>query len=100
MKTIKKDESFVCKNCGKKVLPLGYTSRDHCPFCLSSLHVDNLPGDRLNTCHGILKPIAVDYNGKKGYSIVFKCEKCGAIKKNVCAKDDDFEKILEIMKNA
>ena len=44
----KKDESFVCENCKKKVEVLNYTSRDHCPFCLYSKHVDINPGDRLN----------------------------------------------------
>ena len=36
----KKDESFVCENCKKEVEVLNYTSRDHCPFCLYSKHVD------------------------------------------------------------
>ena len=43
----KKDESFVCENCKKEVEVLNYTSRDHCPFCLYSKHVDINPGDRL-----------------------------------------------------
>ena len=34
------DESFVCENCKKEVKPLGYTARDHCPFCLYSKHLD------------------------------------------------------------
>ena len=40
----KNDAGFTCRVCGKEVLPLGYTSRNHCPFCLSSLHVDINPG--------------------------------------------------------
>ncbi|MDO4282434.1 MAG: RNHCP domain-containing protein [Clostridia bacterium] len=40
---IKNDNGFICKNCGKKVEKLGYTSRDHCNFCLYSLHVDIEP---------------------------------------------------------
>ena len=27
------DEEFVCENCGKKVPPLGYSCRNHCPHC-------------------------------------------------------------------
>ena len=42
----KRDEEFICENCGKKVEKLGYTSRDHCPHCLCSKHVDCFPGDR------------------------------------------------------
>lgn len=95
---IKNDNGFVCRNCGKSVEPLGYTSRDHCPYCLYSIHIDNIPGDRSNTCLGDLKPISIENNPKKGYIIVYKCQKCGEIKRNKSASDDDFDKILEISK--
>ena len=95
---IKNDNSFVCVNCGKQVEKLGYTSRNHCPFCLYSLHVDIKPGDRANTCKGILEPIAVENSTKKGYIIVFKCKKCGKIVRNKSAIDDNFEALLEVSK--
>lgn len=95
---IKNDNSFVCVNCGKQVEKLGYTSRNHCPFCLYSLHVDIEPGDRTNTCKGILEPIAVENSTKKGYIIVFKCKKCGKIVRNKSAIDDNFEALLEVSK--
>ena len=93
------DEGFICENCHKKIEPLGYTSRDHCPYCLYSKHVDINPGDRLCDCHGILKPIGIEKSRKDTYKIVFECDKCKMIKKNITAVDDDFDKILEIMKN-
>ena len=96
---IKNDNSFVCVNCGKEVPKLEYTSRNHCPHCLHSLHVDIIPGDRKNPCKGVLKPIAIENNPKKGYVIVFKCSKCGEISRNKSASDDDFEKMLEISRN-
>ena len=37
------DESFICENCGKKVEKLGYSCRNHCPYCLHSKHVDINP---------------------------------------------------------
>ena len=40
------DEEFICENCGRKVEPLGYSCRNHCPYCLYSKHVDINPGDR------------------------------------------------------
>ncbi len=43
MKIVKRDEEFICEHCGKKVGKLGYTSRDHCPYCLYSKHVDCVP---------------------------------------------------------
>ena len=81
----KNDNGFVCAVCGKEVEPLGYTSRNHCPYCLSSLHVDIMPGDRANPCRGILRPVQVLPDPKKGYIIVFKCEKCGETVRNRAA---------------
>lgn len=72
----KNDSGFVCVNCAKKVEPLGYTSRDHCPFCLCSLHVDVMPGDRANPCGGLLRPVSVSPDAKKGFVIEYVCEKC------------------------
>lgn len=92
------DEAFTCKVCKKKVLPLGYSARDHCPYCLCSLHVDINPGDRKENCMGILQPIAIE-KYKQTYKIVYKCINCKKIVKNIMAKDDNYDKILEIMSN-
>lgn len=92
----KRDEEFVCENCGNMVSKLGYTSRDHCPKCLCSKHVDNLPGDRSETCHGTLRPISVELSSKKGYVIVYKCDRCGAIRRNKAAEDDDRDLIIQL----
>ena len=89
------DEGFICDNCHKKVEPLSYTARDHCPYCLCSKHVDILPGDRANNCHGLLIPIEIE-KYKDTYKIIYKCQKCNNIHKNIMAKDDDYEKIIEI----
>lgn len=74
----KNDNGFICANCGKKVVPLGYSSRNHCPFCLWSLHLDENPGDRASDCGGKLEPIYVSPDPKKGYVIHHRCQKCGA----------------------
>ncbi len=95
----KRDEEFICENCGKKVDKLGYTSRDHCPYCLCSKHVDCLPGDRMESCHGILKPVQVQLDSKKGYVIVYKCSKCGAIRKNKAAEDDNKDLLIKLTVN-
>ena len=94
---IKNDSGFICANCKKKVEPLIYSSRDHCPNCLCSLHVDIEPGDRQNCCKGLLVPVDIESNNKKGYVIVYKCNKCGMTHKNKTAKDDSFETILQVM---
>ena len=97
----KNDNGFICQNCGKEVLPLGTSSRNHCPFCLCSIHIDVMPGDRQNTCLGILDPIKAEINPKKGYVIVHKCRKCGEIRRNRAANDarvqpDDIDFIIRL----
>jgi ribosome biogenesis GTPase / thiamine phosphate phosphatase len=90
------DESFICKVCGKEVNNLGYSARDHCPYCLCSIHVDNNPGDRLCTCHGILRPIGIEKAKKANFKIIYQCDKCGMIKKNIMARDDNMDLIISL----
>ena len=97
----KNDAGFVCKACGKEVLPLGYTSRNHCPFCLCSLHVDILPGDRQNPCGGIMRPVHAEPDSRRGYIMYQKCEKCGTIGRNRAAHEasvqpDDIDLIIKL----
>ncbi len=97
----KNDNGFLCAHCGKEVLPLGYTSRNHCPFCLFSLHVDINPGDRANPCGGVLRPIRTEPHPKKGYVIIHRCEKCGGISRCRAAHEakiqpDDLELIIRL----
>ena len=90
-----RDESFICEHCQKKVNPLVYSSRDHCPYCLYSKHVDINPGDRKNSCKGLLKPIEIE-KFKDTYKIIYECEKCKEKHKNIIAKDDDIDIIIQI----
>ena len=92
------DENFICDNCGKKVTKLCYTARDHCNFCLYSKHVDINPGDRMNTCKGLLKPIGLE-KYKDSYKIIYQCEKCHQMHKNIMASDDNMDLIINISKN-
>jgi len=97
-KFIKNDSGFICVNCKKEVDPLGYTSRNHCPYCLYSLHVDNNPGDRKNTCRGVLKPVLSEL-GKKNknlFTITFICEKCKIKTKNKSAGDDNKNLLIQL----
>lgn len=90
-----RDEEFICEYCGKEVKKAGYTARDHCPFCLTSKHVDIMPGDRQNTCHGLLIPIGIE-KFKNTFKILYKCNKCNALHKNIVINDDNMEKIIEL----
>ena len=81
----KNDDGFVCLHCGREVPPLGYTSRNHCPFCLWSIHIDVNPGDRACECLGALEPIRVEPDPKKEFVIVHRCQRCGEIRRNRAA---------------
>lgn len=84
---------FTCEHCGKIVAPAAKTSRNHCPFCLYSKHVDIVPGDRKEVCQGLMTP--VDYDYKRGQvEIVFKCERCGKTGVNKAAPDDLLDELL------
>lgn len=77
------------------------SSRNHCPFCLCSLHVDENPGDRANECRGIMDAVKVETDAKKGYIILHKCRKCGQIKRNRAAygvktQPDDLKKLIAL----
>ena len=90
---IKNKEDFVCENCGHKVVGTGYTN--HCPKCLYSKHVDNIPGDRANKCNGLMAPVEILYHNGQ-YSITHKCLRCRVTKNNKTSPEDDFDKIIEL----
>lgn len=94
----KLDEKFICENCKQKIEKLNYTTRDHCNYCLYSKHVDINPGDRQNQCKGLLRPIGIE-KFKNTYKIIYKCEKCNQIHKNIMANDDNMDLIIELSKN-
>lgn len=74
----KENNGFICKCCQKEVLPVTNGSyRNHCPFCLYSIHIDIKPGDRLNNCLGLMSPIDYRIHSKKGYQILHECDTCG-----------------------
>lgn len=99
----KNDEGFVCDHCGKKVPPNGVTSRDHCPHCLYSRHVDLYPGDRRNPCGGALVPLSALPHPKKGFVIRYKCAKCGETVMNKAAlsgaEPDDMDLLIRLTCN-
>lgn len=91
-------ESFTCKVCDRLVLPLGAGSehRNHCPNCLSSLHLDNEPGDREADCGGIMDPVAVWVRKNGEWAIIHRCRRCGALSSNRAAADDNPMKLMSI----
>ncbi|MBN1169024.1 RNHCP domain-containing protein [Candidatus Woesebacteria bacterium] len=89
---------------------IGTKHRNHCPYCLWSLHVDNRPGDRMCDCRSRMKPIGLTfgqlqinrYTGRTTGEIklVHLCLGCSAIKVNRIAGDDNCHTILEVFNSS
>ena len=96
---ITNNDSFICQNCGTENPPAPQTCRNHCKKCLYSLHVDQeIPGDRQSSCQGLMKPIEIRQNGKKGFFIIHQCLKCKKQIRNKLAEDDTWGTVCEINK--
>ncbi len=91
-------EVFTCKLCGREVIPdgAGTNHRNHCPNCLTSLHVDNEPGDRASDCGGYMDAIGIWVKKNGEWAIMHKCRQCGHISANRTAADDNPMKLMSI----
>ena len=79
-------------------MPDGASSehRNHCPYCLHSLHVDIEPGDRESDCGGVMEPISVWVRNKGEWAIIHRCKRCGDLSSNRVAADDNPVKLMGI----
>lgn len=84
-----RNESFICAQCGEHVPPSTRSCRNHCPYCLYSIHLDVFPGDRAAQCGGLMVPVRVVAHSKKGFQVVHQCAQCGAEGRNVLRLDDE-----------
>lgn len=91
-------DSFTCKVCGRLVVSAGAGSdhRNHCPNCLSSLHLDIEPGDREANCGGIMEPVGVWVRKNGEWAIIHRCRICGHLSSNRVAADDNLMKLMSI----
>ena len=92
---ISNNQSFVCVTCEKEVPRHPNSSRNHCPYCLTSLHLDIEPGDRAEQCQGVMEAIGLETKEGK-IQIIFECQTCKVRRKNITAPDDDQEKLIEL----
>lgn len=92
------NESFTCKVCGRLVVTNGAGSdhRNHCPYCLTSMHLDIEPGDREADCGGAMEPVAVWVRKNGEWAIIHRCKICGALSSNRIAADDNPMKLMSI----
>ena len=93
------EEVFKCKHCRRFVCPphSGGRHRNHCPFCLYSLHVDDSkPGDRMCSCGCRMEPTGRFQRPNEEYVIVHRCLGCDFERFNRIAADDDFDLVLSL----
>lgn len=104
------NEDFRCRHCKRPVSASpavsGVQHRNHCPYCLYSLHVDQVKaGDRDAPCEGAMEPIGLTLkqtNKKYGpdrqgeLMLIHNCLNCGKISINRVAADDDSSLLMQI----
>ena len=83
--------AFLCTHCDHTIpgTAPGTAHRNHCPHCLWSLHVDLKTGDRQSACRGPMEPIAVGIQTNGEWSLLHRCQRCGMIRMNRIAGDDN-----------
>jgi hypothetical protein len=105
---------FVCLVChhfvSAEAALSGVQNRNHCPYCLSSRHLDLYSaGDRLSACKASMRPIALTlkktlkkYPGRAQgeLMLVHLCTDCGGLSINRIAADDDRAAVLEIFERS
>lgn len=92
------NDSFTCKNCNHLVFPEGAATnhRNHCPRCLTSIHLDINPGDRASICGGQMEPISVWVRKNGEWAVIHRCRSCGEISQNRIAADDNPTLLMSI----
>ena len=89
---------FTCRACGWPVGPAdaGTQHRNHCPNCLSSVHLDDEPGDRSADCGGLMEPVSVWVRKGGEWAIIHRCRICGVLHSNRIAADDNQALLLSL----
>lgn len=102
---------LVCKNFVSTEIALsGVWNRNHCPYCLSSRHLDLYEaGDRLSACKAPMRPIALTQkltakkyaqSGQGELMLVHLCTECGQASLNRIAADDDLESVYRVFQSS
>ena len=105
---------FVCINCrnfvSSEALLSGVHHRNHCPYCLSSRHLDLFKsGDRLSACKASMRPVALTLKktakryaaeNKGEIMLVHQCEGCGRLSINRIAADDSTQVLMDVFERS
>ncbi|MEU0989498.1 RNHCP domain-containing protein [Streptomyces sp. NPDC005953] len=92
-------EAFRCVGCrlDVSVSAPGTAHRNHCPHCLTSLHVDRrVPGDRDATCRGRMAALSMAARADGEWMIIHQCLSCGELSANRIAGDDNALALVRI----
>jgi ribosome biogenesis GTPase len=91
-------DTFTCKVCETLNLPenAGTRHRNHCSKCLSSIHLDNEPGDRASLCRGVMDAIGVWVRKNGEWAVIHRCRSCGELSSNRIAADDNPALLMSI----
>ena len=92
------EKQFVCRYCGRTISAEapGTSHRNHRPWCLRSVHLDERAGDRSFSCNGIMEPIAVSVKRGGEWILIHRCNECGTLKANRIAGDDNELALLSL----
>ena len=105
---------FICHHCKKEVITSkksGVQNRNHCPYCLYSIHLDlKIPGDRKSVCGGEMKPLGLTFKKTKPEKykgsnrgelmLIHQCCNCGKLSINRIAGDDNPQEILRVFQDS
>lgn len=85
-----------CRHCGAEFSldAPGTRHRNHCPWCLWSVHLDDKPGDRASDCRGGMEPVAIQAQPDGEWRIVHQCRTCLTVHINRVAGDDSERELL------
>jgi hypothetical protein len=101
---------FRCAHCQAVISSLhmvsGVNNRNHCPYCLWSLHLDLYSaGDRLSACKAPMQPIGLTmkrsrnkyrYDTGGELMLIHQCIECQTLSINRIAADDDAATIMNV----
>ncbi|MEU0489063.1 RNHCP domain-containing protein [Nocardiopsis changdeensis] len=91
--------SFRCAGCRLEVPATapGTSHRNHCPHCLTSLHVDlRVPGDRAADCRGPMSAVSMASRADGEWMLVHRCARCGELSVNRIAGDDNARALVRL----
>lgn len=59
--------------------------------------MDNLPGDRMNACGGLMKPTGVELKNGLPVNVIHSCLKCGKTLKNRVSPEDSKDILVDLL---